>query len=355
VLPEFNPPPVFTDGTPTLGELIEKTNRSLAVNSLASNSLTIDGPEFPSLSGNFRWERPDNFRLETKKFSRAFGTPLAAGSNADMFWLQSSYPTPTVYYARHNEFDNQLGGRHVLPVSPLWLREAFGIVELDPQGQHEGPTIRADGKLEVVSYIPLQRGAYRRKLTMAPATGTIEEITLYDHTGKLVAMAKMSQHQYYSAINWSLPHQIQIQLLPDVGDPITFKVDVAFYQTNDEAPPNSFTFPDTTGFKQVDLVRFNESMQHEAYGHLNSDRPQPAMTAPASTNPSFNNQSNFNQANPAMHYSSPPLEQQPWQVQPVQPSTTPDLSAQKSSGITNPIYRTASQPNTQSWQDNLRR
>ncbi len=242
-LPEFNPPPVFTAGTPTLEEVITQTNRSLSVNALSSNSLTISSPDIAyKLSGNFRWERPDRFRLDTKLFSSAMGVPLAAGSNADLFWLQTSRPTPTIYYARHNEFDNQQGGRHVLPVSPLWLREAFGIVELDPQGQHEGPTTRPDGKLEVVSFIPSARGSYQRVLVIAPTTGTIEETRLYDQSGKMIAIARMMQHQYYSGINWSLPHQVQIQLIPDVGDAISFTVDVGYYQTNETSPGKIYEF-----------------------------------------------------------------------------------------------------------------
>jgi hypothetical protein len=351
VLPEFKPPTIFSSGQPTLEELIQKTNRSLAVKSLASNSLTIDSPGIPSLSGNFRWERPDNFQLQTKLFSRALGTPLAAGSNANLFWLQTSRPTPTIFFARHDQFENQLGSRNVLPISPLWLREAFGVVELDPQGQHEGPTARVDGKLEVVSHIPTPRGTYRRVLTMAATTGTIEETRLYDHTGKLVAMASMSQHQYYSAIDWALPHKVQIQLLPDVGDPITFTVDIAFYQTNDQAPPNSFTFPDTTGLTQVDLVRINESMQREAYGYQSS--------APGNTSPNDagqNSQYNPSQQDPAQPWDSvPSVQQLPWQVQPETPPRSAELTPQSGS-ITNPIYRTATQPTSaQSWQDNLRR
>lgn len=360
-IPEFNPPPVFTSGTPTLGEIVETTNRSLAVNTLSSNSLTISSTELSqTLSGNFRWERPDNFRLETKLFTRALGTPLAAGSNSNMFWMQMARPTPTIFFARHNEFEYQQGGRHVLPVSPLWLREAFGIVELDPQGQHEGPTVRADGKLEVVSYIPSPRGAYRRTLTVAPTTGTIEETRLYDHSGKLIAVANMSQHQYYSAIDWSLPHQVKIQLLPDFGDPISFTVDVAFYQTNDQAPPNSFAFPDTTGLTTVDLVRLNESLQRDASG--NQRENQLGNIEPSYTNSGLGSAVNSGllsppQSDPSMPQSTAlPENQLPWQVHThPKAENTRDQSAQTPTAISNPIYRTASQPGVTGWKDSLRR
>jgi len=265
-IPEFNPPPIFAQGTPTLADLVQQTNRSLAIQSLSSNSLTIDSPELAyKLTGNFSWQRPHNLRLETKLFSSALGTPLAAGSNSNMFWLVAQRPSPTIYYANHNEFEGQQGPRHVLPISPLWLREALGIVELDPNGRHEPPITRPDGKLQVVSYVASPRGDYKRVMVMTATTGTIEESLLYDHSGKLIASARMADHQYYSAIDWSLPHKVQIQLQPDVGDPLSFTMEVGFYTINETNEHSDvYAFPDTTGLSAVDLVRANASLQQQS-------------------------------------------------------------------------------------------
>lgn len=291
-IPEFNPPPLFTQGTPTLADLVEKTNRSLAIQSLSSNSLSIDSPDLAyKLSGNFNWQRPHNLRLETKLFTSALGTPLAAGSNSEMFWLVAQRPTPTIYYASHNEFEGQQGPRHVLPVSPLWLREAFGIVELDPTGRHEQPLIRPDGKLQVVSYVASSRGDYKRVLVMAPITGTIENTLLYDQNGKLIASAQLSDHQYYSAIDWSLPHKIQVQLQPDVGEPLIFKMEVGYYSINEsKTRSEQFSFPDTTGLSAVDLVRTNAQLQRQTvvpnsgWGE-NTPSPMPSNPLPPGAQP----------------------------------------------------------------------
>lgn len=262
VIPEFNPPPLFTQGTPQLDEVIEGINRSLSIQSLSSNTLSIDSPELAyKLGGNFAWERPHNLRLETRLFSSALGTPLAAGSNSEVFWLQAQRPSPTIFYANHDEFEQQQGPRHVLPISPLWLREAFGIVEMDPGGRHENPVAQADGRLQIVSWIPSPRGNYRRVLVLAPITGTIEETMLYNDQGKLVAHARLSEHIYSPALDWSLPHQVQVQLYPDVGEPIAFQVSVGFYNVNENSTGTSFEFPDTTGLSQVDLVSANASLQ----------------------------------------------------------------------------------------------
>ncbi len=346
-IPEFRPPVVFSDGTPTLDDLIVQTNRSLKIETLASNDLTIDSPELAyKLGGNFQWQRPHNLRLETKLFSSALGTPLAVGSNADMFWLQAQRPSPTIYYASYDDFEKQQGPRHVLPVSPLWLREAFGIVELDPSMRHEPPITRADGKVQVISYLPSPRGDYKRVLIMDPATGVIDETHLYNHLGRLIASAQMSDHEYYAAIDWSLPHRVKVQLQPDVGDPLAFEVDIGFYILNQPAGgKDTFKFPDTTGLSAVDLVQANATIQQQS---------------PTSTSPMPSEANNLNQTQPSAPVSLlPPIPaatqtMPPGYSQPA--STSPDQNGRQPLVASPPVYRTASGDALQSsWQNLLGR
>ena len=263
-LVEFNPPVVF-EAPPTLEEVIAKVNRSLSIQRFESNTVSISSPEIITrLTGNLKWERPYSFKLEAYPGTRLMGLALAAGSNADMFWLQTRVPPPpTLYYARYDEFERQSGPRRILPVSPLWIREALGVVEMDPAGRHEGPTMRSDGKMEVVSYIPSPRGDYRRVLVMDPKTATIEQTLLYNHESKLVAYAQQSRHEYYSGIDWSLPRKVDIQLRPDEGPAIAFTIEIGFYMLNDASASDRTAFvpPDPTGISTVDLVRANASMQ----------------------------------------------------------------------------------------------
>ena len=257
---EFAPPVVFSQ-TPTLEQLMTHANQSLAIQRIESNTLTISSPDIMAkLSGNMQWERPHNFSLQAYIGSRVLGTALAAGSNSEIFWLQTQTPPPaTLYYARHDDFETQPGPRRILPVSPLWLREALGIVEFDPTFEHEGPLVRTDGKLEVRSLIPSPRGSYRRVVIFAPSTGAIEETVLYDQSGKLVARAQQSEHEYYSAIQGSLPHRVIVQLQPDEGPTMSFTIDVGLYLINQasNAQTTAFTLPDTTGLSTIDLVQYN--------------------------------------------------------------------------------------------------
>ena len=172
-------------------------------------------------------------------------------------------PPPTLYSARHDDFENQLGPRHILPVSPLWLREALGIIEFDPTYEHEGPHVRSDNKLEVKSLIPSPRGPYVRVVVFAPHTLAIEETRLYDQSMKMVARAQQSDHEYFSVAQASLPHKVIIELIPDSGETLSFTIDVGFYLINQAANPNTtaFTKPDATGLSQVDLVQLNFNAQ----------------------------------------------------------------------------------------------
>lgn len=260
---EFALPVAFTQ-TPTLQQLIDHTNRSLAIQRIESNTLTITSPGLTGqLNGNLQWERPHNFNLQAYMGSRVLGTVLAAGSNRDIFWLQSQMPPPpTLYYARHDEFEAQLGPRRILPVSPLWLREALGIVEFDPTFEHEGPLVRSDNKLEVRSLIPSPRGPYHRVVIFSPNTLAVEETRLYDQSRKLVASAQQSEHEYFSAIPASLPHKVIVELIPDDGNTLSFTIDIGFYLLNQtaNAQSNAFTLPDPTGLSTVDLVQANAQM-----------------------------------------------------------------------------------------------
>jgi hypothetical protein len=267
---EFLPPVVF-DEVPTLQQIAERVNHSRAITQLESATLTISSPEMAiNLRGELAWERspallgtkiPDNFSLKGYAGSQVFGTPLAAGSNADLFWMQMQAPgtPPTIFYAKHREFDNQLGPRHILPVSPLWLSEALGIIDFDPNGQHDAPQQRVDGKIEVVSYIPTARGTYRRVLVLDAQTGVIEQTILNDPASKMVAMALQSDHQYYSAVDWNLPHNVSIQMQPDDGPPLAFTIEIGFYSMNSPAKtdPNAFAPPDPTGLVMHNLVELN--------------------------------------------------------------------------------------------------
>lgn len=260
-------PPVVFETEPSKNELATFVNRSLKIQSLESHNLKVTSPDvLVPLQGSLRWARPDQFQLESFIGNRLTGTALGAGSNSEQFWFQVSRPDPRIYVARHDEFDQQAGPRTVLPVSPLWLREAMGVIEFDPQFSHEGPIVRADGNLEMRSYIPSRRGDYRRHVVMNPKTATILETMLYDHTGRMVAISKMSKHQEYADLGYSLPHHVDIRLFPAGSEPLQFSVQIGSYLVNQltQEEIDAFRMPDTRGLTEIDLVRANSGVPNAA-------------------------------------------------------------------------------------------
>ncbi len=258
-IPEFAPPIVFKE-PPSLAQISEQLNRSLAIERLESNSVTITSPNIPvKLAGNLAWERPHNFSLQAYNGARVFGKAFSAGSNSQEFWLEWDQ---NLFYANHNDFENQLGPRPILPVSPLWLREALGVVELDPTMQHSGPTMRPDGKVQIESRIPSPRGFYTRVVVLDAATAAIVETRLYNQDLKEVAQAQQSNHQFYSAVGLSLPHTVNITLQPDEGEKLAFTVDLEFYLVNEPASTdvNAFTRPDSSGLSTRNLVQASTNM-----------------------------------------------------------------------------------------------
>lgn len=266
-IPDFAPPVVF-EKPPTLENVVQQLNKYQAVERLNSSSITLTSPDMSgSLKGNLSWHRAMDFRLQAYPGTRLLGNVIDAGSNSDAFWLQTGAGgPPTLYYARHDEFEMQTAPRRILPVSPLWIREALGIVEFDPNLPHEGPIERADGKYEIRSLIPSPRGNYRRFVVIEPKHATVRELWLEDPSGKMVARAFQSQHQYYNAIDATLPHRVDLQLIAGDGEKISMAIEVYSYTVNQVNGDETlrYTMPDPTGMSVVDLVKANAQMQPPA-------------------------------------------------------------------------------------------
>lgn len=273
--PEFIPPVVF-DKPPSLEELIAHLNRTSGVERLNSGTVTLSTPGAPiKLSGNLSWHRPSDFRLQAYPGTRVMGDALDAGSNADQFWLLTKLPgeSAMLYYASHQQFDMQPGPRRVLPVSPLWIREALGVIEFEPGGHHEGPIVRSADKLvEIRSIIPTHRGSYKRTVVVEPTRATVRQIILKDPEDKMVASATLSEHVYYSAIDTSLPHRVDLQMQPDtgmqadMGQVLAFTIEVGSYILNDNSGNEAqrYTMPESGGYKAVDLVQLNANLGQAA-------------------------------------------------------------------------------------------
>ena len=271
---EFQPPALFQT-PPDINQLAEAINRTRAVQQLQSNAVTVRIPTVPTLSARIVWERPRRFRM-TGGLSRMTGTDFDLGSNDEMFWMATRHgPSPSLYYARHDQFESQID-RQILPVSPEWLIEAMGIVDLDPNTIIGTPHPQADGLIEIESSIASSIGQYRRTIHVDPKYGLVKKILLRDPSGRLLGSSILSNHQYYQMIQTSLPHTAQIQLIPSGGPPMSLEVEIGFYTVNDNQGQDAerFTAPQLAGYTPIDLVKLNNGQP----GAVGAPQYQPAAT-----------------------------------------------------------------------------
>jgi hypothetical protein len=252
-LQELKPVPVFQT-PPTLEQLSEVLNRTSQIQSLQSNAVSIKVNNETSLSATVSWLRERNFRMSA---SIAGIRGLDVGSNQDAFWTTVRLGmTPDLYYARHDEFEAQVN-RRILPVSPLWLIEALGVVSFDPNLLTQDPVAQADGLLQLTTKVPSPIGDFQRILVVDPQFGFARQIFLKDPSNRLVAQAQQSKHEYYSAIQTSLPHQVKIQLIPVMDPPIELDISVGSYLLNGltGGVGSQFQFPNTNGYQVINIAQ----------------------------------------------------------------------------------------------------
>lgn len=257
-IPEFQPQPMFA-GQPSTEQLIEVLNRSRGIQSLQSNFVTVNPNKMRNLDATLVWQRQKRFKM-AGGISRMLGNNFEVGSNDEWFWMAiRDGMKPQLFVARHQEFDAQ-SVRRILPISPLWILEALGVSEVDPYQLMGQPIQRPDGLLEINTMSPSPTGTYTRTLVADPKFGYTKQIFLKDPTGRLVASATQSAHEYYPSISMSLPHRVVIQLTPAIDPPTEIDITIGKYSVNGLDPNQNagFEMPNPNGYEVVNLVQFNQ-------------------------------------------------------------------------------------------------
>jgi len=258
---EFAPKPMFA-GPPTQEQLFEVINRSRSIQSLQSNFVTVNPNRMRNLDASLVWVRERKFKL-SGGISRMLGNNFEVGSNDQYFWMSvRDGMRPQLFFARHDEFESQ-STRRILPVSPLWILEALGISEIDPY-RVLGPAVnRPDGMLELSTMAPTATGTYTRTLVIDPKFGYTRQVLLRDPSGRLVASATQSEHNYYASAGLSLPHKVLMQLVPVMDPPTEIDVTIGGYVINGldlQQSASGFELPNQNGYEVVNLVQFNQGL-----------------------------------------------------------------------------------------------
>ncbi len=206
------------------------------------------------LAGNLALERPRRFRLRAG-ISVLPGTGVDLGSNDELAWFffEQSQP-PGVYHVRHDQFE-QSAARQFLPVNPLWLSEALGVVEFDRSGRHDGPYQQVPGKVEIHTHLGQAPGDRTKVTVVHEQYGWVLEQRIYER-GQLMASAIASKHRYYPEQGVTLPQHVEIQIAPDQPTKLAFTVDLGNPRINSLVgnPQQLWSMPRPDGFPLIDLA-----------------------------------------------------------------------------------------------------
>ncbi len=225
------PPEAFT-GTPSLEDVIYAVNANTQrIEQLQTDSATLRADSTPALRANLVYQRPLNLRLQAQ-LSQFTGQELDLGSNDELFWFWVKRDQhPAVYYSRYSEFATS-GAQEMIPLQPNRLIDTLGLVYLDPQGRHQGPMPKDPNLLEVRSSIPGPRGDITRLLLVDAKYGWIVEQHYYDPGGQLLLSSRASRHRFYPEDAVSMPHHVEVTVLPGQPTQMAFEIDVNRYVFN---------------------------------------------------------------------------------------------------------------------------
>ena len=252
--------PVAFEATPTLETLIAQLNRQSAAVKQVNTEVTVSMDGIPGrLRGTLMVERPKKLRLKAGLLGVA-QMGVDVGSNDELFWIWSraNIPgqPPALYYANHQRYESS-ELRNNLPLEPTWLIDALGFVEFSPTDRHEGPFPRSDGRIEIITYHQSAGKSNIRKSVIDPKYGWIDQQSMYDRNGRLLAYVNSIEHQYYPDSNISLPQKIDIHVRQPDGQELKLSVDAENYSINsiNGDPSRLWTMPNPQDVMKVDLTQ----------------------------------------------------------------------------------------------------
>lgn len=250
--------PVAFREPPAIQQIIATVNANTQrVQRMTAEGATISAPGIPTLKTQLALERPSRLRMIS---SLGFGEEVDLGSNDELFWFWAKRGDPAVFYARHADVANG-ATRRILPMPPSWLIEAIGLVQLDPNGQWDGPHPHGQGRLKISTRVNTSSGPLTKLYVIDDQRGLILEQHVYDPTGQLLATAMASAHAYNATNQVTLPRRVNIQLPAAESGFREFTLEVDGYTINAlEADPGQlWTMPQKGNTPAVPLASVSQS------------------------------------------------------------------------------------------------
>lgn len=245
-------PEVLAPGA-SLDMVVAAVNQNASrIQNIQTNNASITVPgmtSLPLLRGNIAAERPGRIRLQAS--TAITGPEVDLGSNDELFWfwVKRNEP-PALYFAKHCQFVGS-AAQQIMPVEPQWLLDALGFAQFNPTDMHEPPVAYGGDKLEIRSVIQSRIGTITKLTVVDARRAWVLEQYVYDAQGTLLASAVARSHQYYPAVNVSLPQEIEIRM-PIAQLALT--IDLGTVAVNQPAlNPALWEIPPMTGYQQIDL------------------------------------------------------------------------------------------------------
>lgn len=213
----------------------------------------------PKLRGSIQIERPNRMRLKAGVLGmNEMGVDV--GSNDELFWIWTRVAlpgqSPTLMWANHNSFRQSTSTiRKAVPLEPEWLIEALGLVDFSTYESHSQPTPQPGGRMQMISSRTRVDGKQYRVTVFDARRGIIEQQSLYNQQGQLVAFTNSSDHVFYPQHNISLPRKIELHLFQD-GQEITMLVTTDSYKINSlfGDPRLMWQMPDPGDVQRINLA-----------------------------------------------------------------------------------------------------
>lgn len=290
-VPFQEPAPIVFSGPPTMNDIVRVVNSNSApIRQLHGDGATVTVAGFPPLRTNLEIERPRRFRMRAE----LLGPEMDLGSNDELFWFWvKRNPQPAVYYARHEQFARS-NTRQMLPVDPLWLTDALGVVQFDPLAKFEGPFPAGQNRVQIRTKVPTPEGEQTRAYILHDQYGWILEQHVYDVRGQVIASARASKHRHFPNEQVTLPLHVDLQI-PSAQ--LSFSVNVSGYQFNNLHGDTTqlWALPKFEGYPLVDLADPNLRMTPNGLVSMPA-----ANAAPVNTTPTIYPTNNFSPNNGMM-------------------------------------------------------
>jgi hypothetical protein len=182
------------------------------------------------------------------------GQELDVGSNDELFWMWvKRNQSPGVYFCRHDQFASS-SIRQVMPIEPVWLLAAIGMVDIEPASVFDGPLVRGDGRVELRTWLPSATGRLPRVIVIDARRALVTEQYVYDAAGTtLLASAVAESHHYDHMAQVAIPERVMVRL-PTAG--LAFKIDLGRAVTVNQLhadPRQLWSMPAFDGYPQYDL------------------------------------------------------------------------------------------------------